>query len=214
MGLWPRRSAVALHSVLRRFHVGSGQKPLSGWINVDIQRLPGVDLVLDVRDGLPFRNAEAIFAEHFLEHLTLQEAFGFLRECRRALAPEGVLRVSTPNLDWVYLTHYRVDSSTADSEAIRNCFDLNRAFHGYGHQFLFNRKTLASVLKSVGFARIAFHEYGKSDLPFLANLERHEKSDDIPELPHVLIAEAAGCTEPVPLPEELLSQYQIALVAR
>ena len=52
-----------------RLHIGSGTESLPGWINIDNKGLSGVDLVLDVRHGLPFRNVEAIYAEHFLEHL-------------------------------------------------------------------------------------------------------------------------------------------------
>src|SRR6266478_1940744 len=91
-----------------RLHIGSGREPFTGWTNIDIQKLPGVDFVADVRAGLPFSDIELIYAEHFLEHLSLDEALGFLAECRRVLAPHGVLRLSTPNLDWVYLTHYHI----------------------------------------------------------------------------------------------------------
>jgi hypothetical protein len=43
-----------------RLHLGSGQAPIAGWINIDIQPLPGVDRVLDVRRGLPYDNVVAI----------------------------------------------------------------------------------------------------------------------------------------------------------
>ena len=91
----------------QRLHIGCGQEAIAGWINIDNHSLPGVDRVLDVRKGLPFRNMSAIYAEHFLEHLGLEDGLDFLKECRRVLAPSGVLRLSTPNLDWVYATHYR-----------------------------------------------------------------------------------------------------------
>jgi len=54
-----------------RLHLGCGQSPIPGWLNIDAQRLPGVDRVLDVRRGLPFENVAAIYGEHFLEHLEL-----------------------------------------------------------------------------------------------------------------------------------------------
>jgi predicted SAM-dependent methyltransferase len=82
-----------------RLHIGCGQQAIPGWINIDNQTLPRVDRVMDVRRGLPYRRVQAIYAEHFLEHLTLEEGLAFLKECRRALAPSGILRLSTPNLD-------------------------------------------------------------------------------------------------------------------
>lgn len=90
-----------------RLHIGCGASPIEGWVNVDIQDGAGVDRLLDVRRGLPFEDVELIFAEHFIEHLTLEESLAFLAECRRILLPEGVLRLSTPNLDWTWLSHYR-----------------------------------------------------------------------------------------------------------
>ncbi len=196
-----------------RLHIGCGQEAIPGWINIDNQALPGVDRVLDVRRGLPFSDVAAIYAEHFLEHLALEEGLGFLRACRRALARSGILRLSTPNLDWVWITNYRMGQAARD-EAIRDCFQLNRAFHGWGHQFLYNRAALEAVLKAAGFASVVFQRYGHSDLPELTGIERHETWSDTPEIPHVLIAEASGRAVEEPLPEEMLREFREAIGTR
>src|ERR1700751_4968643 len=73
----------------KHVHIGSGPNLLAGWINVDLNPVPGLDFALDVRRGLPFENVSLLFAEHFLEHLTLEEGLAFLRECRRVLKPNG-----------------------------------------------------------------------------------------------------------------------------
>ena len=195
-----------------RLHIGCGQEAIAGWINIDNHALPGVDRVLDVRKGLPFGNVSAIYAEHFLEHLGLDDGLGFLKECRRVLASSGVLRLSTPNLDWVYATHYR--TSQVAEEALHDCFQLNRAFHGWGHQFLYNRATLESVLNAAGFATVRFHLYGQSDVPELRGIERHKTWEDTPEMPHVLIAEASGEAASRPLPERELKEFREAVNVR
>jgi predicted SAM-dependent methyltransferase len=177
---------------VERLHIGCGRSAIPGWVNVDQFPLPGVDRVLDVGEGLPFANVSFLYAEHFLEHLSLQEGLAFLRGCRRALAPAGVIRLSTPNLDWVMETHYRLRQWVSDQEALEDCLKMNRAFHGWGHQFLYNRQTLAVSLSAAGFARVSFHRYGESDLPELRGLERHETCEDEPDLPHVIIAQADG----------------------
>jgi predicted SAM-dependent methyltransferase len=197
-----------------RLHLGSGQSPLPGWINIDLQPLPGVDRVLDVRRGLPFENVAAIYGEHFLEHLELEEGLACLVECRRVLAADGILRVSTPNLDWVLASHYRYGRWTAEDEAVSDCFRMNRAFHGWGHRFLYNRQTLAAAFRAAGFSTITMHRYGESDVPELAGLERHEKSGDTVELPHVLVAQASGRRERVRMSRELLEEYRQAMEAK
>ncbi|HSP35164.1 MAG TPA: hypothetical protein VLU46_12675 [Thermoanaerobaculia bacterium] len=44
-------------------HVGSGPLVREGWTNADLEHHPGVEFVLDVRDGLPFENVSYIYAE-------------------------------------------------------------------------------------------------------------------------------------------------------
>jgi predicted SAM-dependent methyltransferase len=173
-----------------RLHLGSGPQILPGWVNLDNQPYPGVDRVLDVTKGLPFRNVDYVFAEHFIEHIPYPDAINLLRECRRVLHDGGVLRLSTPNLDWVWVTHYNLDLSEPDQ--VRACFELNRAFRGWGHQFLYNERTLRSTLLDVGFAEVTRVEYGQSVHDDLRGLERHEKSLDYGELSHILIVEASG----------------------
>lgn len=171
-----------------RLHIGSGRHRLDGWVNVDIQELPGVDVVADVRRGLDFRDARAIYAEHFLEHLALDDALGFLLECHRVLAPGGWLRLSTPNLDWVWRTHYLLDAEPEEKQ--RRALMLNRAFHGWRHRFLWNREILERALAACGFDDFRWCRYGDSTRPELAGVEGHETYDDTEELPHVVIVEA------------------------
>jgi hypothetical protein len=171
---------------------------MAGWINVDLLPLPGVDVVADVTGGLRFSDVEAIFAEHFLEHLALDKAIGFLVEAHRVLAPGAWVRLSTPNLDWVWLTQYALQAQ-GDAK-IDFALRLNRSFHGWGHRFLWNRDFLERALLAAGFAELTWCAYGSSPRPFFHGLERHETYDDTPETPHVLIVEARKAA---PQPEAL-----------
>ena len=171
-----------------KLHLGCGDKHLDGWINIDQQALPGVDVVADVTKGLKFSNVEAVYAEHFLEHLPIAAALDFMTESHRVLGEDGVMRLSTPNLDWVWLTHYRLEASDGEKSAM--AVNLNRAFHGWEHRFLWNREMLAKALAAAGFVDLTWHRYGESSRAVFRGLERHETYEDNPELPHVLIVEA------------------------
>jgi len=185
---------------------------MEGWINVDNQPYEGVDVVLDVTLGLPFENVELVFAEHFIEHLSLDDARNFLRECRRVLADDGILRLSTPNLDWVWSTHYHPDLWESGVDPVNECFSLNRAFRGWGHQFLFNRQTLDAMLRDVGFAEMTWCRYGESSHDALRGIEKHETWVDTPELPHVLVVEASGVGKKgTSLSDDLLRDYWSAI---
>lgn len=173
-----------------KLHLGCGPQILRGWVNVDNVEYPGVDRVLDVTRELPFDDVSFVFAEHFIEHLAYADALSLMRECRRILRDDGLLRLSTPNLDWVWVTHYRLGMSPP--EEVQACFALNRAFRGWGHQFLYNERTLRATLEDAGFANIVRCGYGESLHTELRGLERHEKSPDYGELSHILIMEASG----------------------
>jgi hypothetical protein len=183
-----------------RLHVGCGRVRIEGWLNLDIQALPGVDLVVDVYQGLYWKDVEAVYAEHFLEHLDLDRAVVFLVDVHRCLAPGGVLRLSTPNLDWVWETHY----SNASGEELRRLqgLRLNRAFHGWRHRFLWNRVLLGDALVACGFKDLRWCRYGESSREVFRGLEHHDTYEDRPDLPHVLIVEAAkGDRDPAALAE-------------
>jgi predicted SAM-dependent methyltransferase len=171
-----------------RLHIGSGNVRLPGWTNVDAQRLPGVDVVADVTRGLGFADAEAVFSEHFLEHLALDDALRFLLEAHRALMAGGWVRLTTPNLDWVWLTHYRLEGEAAEKREA--ALAINRAFRGWRHQFLWNREMLAEALAACGFEAVRWCRRGESELPFFRDLERHDTYGDSEEMPHILIVEA------------------------
>jgi hypothetical protein len=173
-----------------RLHIGSGNVRLPGWTNVDVQPLPGVDVIADVTRGLGFAEgeAEAVFSEHFLEHLALDDALAFLLEAHRVLAAGAWLRLSTPNLDWVWLTHYRLEGEPAAKSAA--ALSINRAFRGWRHQFLWNREILAEALAACGFEALRWPRRGESELSLFRGLEVHDTYGDTDELPHILIAEA------------------------
>jgi predicted SAM-dependent methyltransferase len=171
-----------------RLHVGCGRERFEGWVNIDAADLPGVDVVADVTRGLEFRDCEAIYAEHFLEHLPLDRAVDFLVEAHRALAPGGLLRLSTPNLDWVWMTHYHADAFPEAKQ--EGAIQLNRAFRGWEHQFLWNRELLGEALESCGFSELEWCRYRESRHDLFRGIERHESYPETPELPHVLIVEA------------------------
>ncbi|MGW5053599.1 methyltransferase domain-containing protein [Actinokineospora sp. NPDC004072] len=65
-------------------------------IGVDLRPAAGVDVVADLREGLPFPDgsADRVFAVHILEHLI--DFLPLVDECHRVLRPGGVLHVLSP----------------------------------------------------------------------------------------------------------------------
>ena len=97
---------------LKRLNLGCGPYATPGWINADHQRLDGVDLPGDIRDGLALADGavQYVVAMHFLQDLAWGDIAPALREIRRVLAPGGVLRLGLPDLDRAIDAYRRGDA--------------------------------------------------------------------------------------------------------
>jgi hypothetical protein len=115
-----------------------------------------------------------------------------------------VIRLSTPNLDWVWRTHYPLQAAADQRRLAAIC--TNRAFHGWGHRFLWNRELLATALAACGFEDLVWCRYGESARAVFRGVEGHERCEDEPDFPHVLIVEG---TRGAPRPAELAALREV-----
>jgi len=67
------------------------------WTNVDMFQNPGVDVVANLEEPLPFKDEsfDFILLVHVLEHV--KNKFELLRECYRVLQPRGTLHIRVPH---------------------------------------------------------------------------------------------------------------------
>lgn len=151
----------------RRLHLGCGPTRLPGWTNVDLLGRSRVDLALDLRRPLPFRDrsVDAIFHEHLLEHLSYSDALALLEECRRVLRPGGVLRVCVPDFGR-YARSYA--SGDAFLEALRpgrptRLLALAEVAYSHGHRSVWDAETLTGTLDDLGLDA-AESSFGRSRL--------------------------------------------------
>jgi len=76
-----------------KLNLGSGDKPIDGWSNIDI-KTGGVIFPLPNADN----SVDEIRASHVLEHFPHGKVFSVLKDWVRALKPNGKLRIAVPNL--------------------------------------------------------------------------------------------------------------------
>jgi SAM-dependent methyltransferase len=86
---------------VRRLNWGCGSEPRRDWINSDRTAGRGVDVVADIRDGLPIESGTIDYAVsvHTLQELEYPELAPALAELLRVLVPGGTLRLVVPDLD-------------------------------------------------------------------------------------------------------------------
>ncbi|MGE5234450.1 MAG: class I SAM-dependent methyltransferase [Acidobacteriota bacterium] len=85
---------------MRRLNLGCGRDRRSGYVNLDVVRVPGVDVIADLERPLPFRSAtfDEVIAVHTLEHVT--NLLPLLRELWRIAGAGAVIRITVPHLSF------------------------------------------------------------------------------------------------------------------
>jgi len=85
-------------------NIGCGDKPKGSsaeekWINLDWKEGPGVDVVRDIRRGLPFSNNlfNFILLDNVLEHFSSKDAIFIINEIDRVLQVEGIAEIIVPH---------------------------------------------------------------------------------------------------------------------
>jgi len=182
-----------------KLHVGCGDVILSGWTNLDIEQLPGVDIKDDIRtlEKIHDSSCDIIYASHVLEHVGRNEFGDVLRVWNRKLKINGVLRLAVPNfekaIEWYKKTGKILDIVGLVSGGQKSEFDY--------HQMIYDKKYLSDTLKNCGFTNVhewdwrqtehsKFDDYSQSYLPHMdkengmlmsLNLEGTKTSDPVNE---------------------------------
>lgn len=164
-------------------NIGCGPNSLSGWINLDWARGDGIDIVWDLRKGLPFpsKSCTAIFGEHVIEHLTKDDASQLVKECHRVLQKGGVVRLSTPdagrflrayanNDDFLHHPSFELPIETPMDR-------VNQMMREYGqHLWTYDAAALILLLKQAGFGEVAEQQFGSSRHPRMQSIDTESRA--------------------------------------
>jgi predicted SAM-dependent methyltransferase len=148
-----------------RLHLGCGWVHKPGWVNVDLF-LTKADLVWDLSHGIPFADdsVEAIFHEHLLEHLTLQQGFRLAEESLRVLRPGGILRIGVPDAGACVASYAGLaDPDWANSQPT-GMLAVQALFYEHGHRAMYDAQTLITLCRAAGFRDSSARSSGDSDL--------------------------------------------------
>jgi predicted SAM-dependent methyltransferase len=145
---------------VRRLNWGCGEHTREGWINSDVKEAPGVDVVGDIRRGLPVASESVDYAAsiHALPELAYGDLVPALEEMLRVLRPEGVLRLVLPDLekairayldgDEGYFHHVRDDAATPGGRLVTQIL-----WYGYSRS-LFTSDFAVELMEKAGFVDV------------------------------------------------------------
>lgn len=153
---------------MKRLNWGCGEHFAAGWINSDIKAHPGVDLVADIRQGLPLERDSIEYAVgiHVLPELSYPELVPALEELHRVLVPGGTLRLALPDLRRgidAYLAgdegYFKVGSDEVASLGGR--FIVQMLWYGYSRS-LFTADFALELLARAGFEDVRQCSFGET----------------------------------------------------
>ncbi|MBW3665225.1 MAG: methyltransferase domain-containing protein [Actinobacteria bacterium] len=159
---------VTSDAAIRRLNWGCGDHVRTGWVNSDLKSGTHIDVTTDVRDGLPFEDAEFdyIVSVHALQMLSYPEIVPALVELRRVLRPEGVLRLCLPDLE-KGIDAYRAgnaDHFQVPDEELRSLggkFIVHMLWYGWSVT-LFTLDFIGELLDRAGFRDVSPCGYQRS----------------------------------------------------
>lgn len=110
--------------MFERLNLGCGEDVRSGYVNVDLRPLRGIDVIADIRE-LPFEpnSVAEIMALDVFEHVSFTESQRVLNHWRDLLMIGGVLYMKAPCLDAI-LPAFQKAQTTFEIE------DLVRVLYG------------------------------------------------------------------------------------
>jgi SAM-dependent methyltransferase len=130
-----------------KLDMGCGLQKRDGFIGVD----PYIETDYRVpmwKVPLPDGCADEIASFHSLEHVPQAQVMPCLREWHRLLAPDGMLTIEVPNLD--YVAWYWLNGS--DRDWAQQLMFGNQQHEGEFHECGFSKDDLAKVIIDAGFA--------------------------------------------------------------
>lgn len=171
-------------------HIGAGSHRIPGWLNTDLYPLSPAMVHLDAKGRFPFEDEvfDYIYSEHMIEHIDFSGGLNMLKECYRVLKKDGRIRIVTPDLMFLIglLTNendpiaeryvpWAHSYSLPPDTLCTPCAVVNGFVRNWGHQFIYDRKTLGELLALAGFKAISVCDFDHSASPNLSGLANSKR---------------------------------------
>lgn len=115
-----------------KINLGCWRKIPQGYVNVDI--VPGPDLVWDLSVGIPFEDNsfEEALAVDFLEHIYPTRVIHLMNEVYRVLRPGGIFKIHLPESPGITAYQDPMHVSFWNEESFSHFIDGNPRHEDYG----------------------------------------------------------------------------------
>lgn len=151
----PEQSKIDNDKSKVKINLGSGEKNIPGWINVDLFD-EKADLQCNVNklESINDNSVDMMLASHVIEHFSIEEIIPILAEWRRVLKPDGILIVEFP--DFIKCSKFFISNSNILMERMNVTPQiLGAPFRpGHSHYSLLDFNFMKYMLERGGFKNV------------------------------------------------------------
>lgn len=142
--------------------IGCGDNPMRHdqlWQTMDSRRLPTVDIVCDVNEGIPIgsEHYDGVYSSFLLEHLRLPKLRGFLSEVYRILKSEGTAVIICSNL--LDQARVLIEREEWNDDMVYMVFGGNPDYLENYHHLGLSPKYAVKLLAEAGFGEVTIFEH-------------------------------------------------------
>jgi predicted SAM-dependent methyltransferase len=144
-----------------KLHLGCDKRFIPGFVHIDLADYPHIDHRHDIRtlpmiaDGA----ADLVYACHALEYFDRVEVIPILKEWRRTLKPEGILRLAVPDFAALVEVYKKTGDLTKVIGPLFGRWPIPGANLTIYHRTVYDFVALRGVLEEVGFAEVRRYDW-------------------------------------------------------
>jgi predicted SAM-dependent methyltransferase len=131
-------------------NLGSRNRAIPGFLNIDCDQHEGVDIVGDISDLSRFEGGSVseIYASHCLEHFPHPRTLSVLKEWYRVLEPGGKLYVGVPD----FARCVELYAITGITQWLQDYVSGGHEYATAKHEAIFDHDKLSRLLREAGFS--------------------------------------------------------------
>ena len=143
-----------------KLHLGSGVRYLEGFLHIDIADYEHIDIKssVDKLDKIDDGTVDEIYASHVLEYFDRNEVESVLKEWKRVLKKDGVLRIAVPNFEALIKVYQETNEIDKILGPLYGKWDLRDGNFIY-HKTVYDKNSLTELLEGMGFSDIELWDW-------------------------------------------------------
>ena len=157
-----------------KLHLGSGSRYLEGYLHIDIADYEHIDInsSVDKLNTIDNDTIDEIYASHVIEYFDRNEVEFVLKEWKRVLKKDAVLRIAVPNFEALIKVYRETGEIEKILGPLYGKWGLNDSSFIY-HKTVYDENSLTALLERIGFSDIKIWEWREV---FKNNLEYDDHS--------------------------------------